>query len=232
MATTLQFALSNPTPGMEEEFNRWYGEEHIPHGVIVPGILAGQRFRRIDSQPLPPGIHDFLVIWEMDNPGYALEQLAAVKGGDKMPISPSIDMTTVQPPTMWLRASFRNAARIPTDTTTRQTVVLALVNAAENQDEAFVANMLQGELARLADLKGVLSADFLTLADEQIRGNARKFRYGLLIELADEATALPAVKAALCNLPHFDNSKWIASAFQPLGPRMTKADAQLAGIHV
>ena len=232
MATALQFALSNPTPGMEEEFNRWYGEEHLPHGVIVPGILAGQRFQRLDTLPLPAGVHDYLMIWEIDNPRYALEQLVLVKGGDEMPISPAIDMTTVQPPTMWLRASFRNAARIATDSSQRQTIVVALLNAAEGEDEAFTAHILDGELRRLADLPGVIAADFLTLADEQIRGNARKFRYGLLIELGDEAIALPAVKDILPKLPHFDSSKWIATAFRPLGRRMTTADAQLAGIHV
>jgi len=231
MATTLQFALSNPTEGMEVEFNRWYGEEHLPHGVLVPGVLAGQRFRRIDTRPLPPPAHDYLMIWEFDDPRYALEQLAQVKGGDEMPISPAIDMATVQPPTMWLRASFRNAGRITADTSQRQTVLLALVNALPDADAAFTSNILNGELCRLADIPGVIAADFLTLADEQIRGNARKFRYGLLIEMHEAELALPVVKTAIQQLPYFDSSKWIASAFQPIGQRMTKQDADSVGAH-
>jgi len=231
MATSLQFALSNPTAGMEDEFNRWYGSEHLEHGVLVPGVLAGQRFRRVDSAPLPAGIHDYLMIWEFDDPRYALEELAKVKGGDDMPISPAIDMTTVQPPTMWLRANCRNAKCIAIDTSQRQTVVLALVNPVENATAAFEAHLLQGGLCHIADLAGVIGADLLTLAEEQIRGNARKFRYGLLIELADESVAMPAVTRALDTLPHLDKSKWIAAAFRPIGNRMTKADAQRLAQH-
>lgn len=148
-----------------------------------------------------------------------------------MPISPAIDMSTVQPPTMWLRASYRNAARIATDTSRRQTVVLALMNPSEHADDAFRSNLLNGELCRLADIAGVIAIDFLTLADEQIRGNARKFRYGLLIELADETTAMPRLTGALQMLAHMDSSKWIASAFRPIGTRMTTADARRRGEH-
>jgi hypothetical protein len=57
MATCFQFALSNPVPGQEEEFNRWYGADHLIHGVLTPGILAGQRFRRVEG-PWPSGKHD------------------------------------------------------------------------------------------------------------------------------------------------------------------------------
>ena len=41
MATCFQFALSNPVPGQEEEFNRWYGTDHLIHTVLIPGILGG-----------------------------------------------------------------------------------------------------------------------------------------------------------------------------------------------
>jgi hypothetical protein len=206
---------------MEEEFNRWYGGEHTEHGVATPGILGGQRFRRAPLGPWPSGKHDYMMIWEMDDPKFALEQLAAARGGDKMPISPSIDMTTVQPPTMWLRAGVRNRARIVTDTSSRKTVVLALVNALKDQATAFEKSMLGGTLAEIADLSGVLAAEFFTLADDQIRGSARKFAYGLLVELADEQTALAALGTPLGNLPHCDRDNWIAPVFRPLGARVS-----------
>jgi hypothetical protein len=231
MATTLQFALSNPTPGMDDEFNRWYGSEHLLHALMVPGVHAGQRFRRVDSHPLPGGIHDYLMIWEFDDPAYALQQLAEVKGGDKLPISSAIDMNTLQPPTMWIRASVRSATRVATDTSQRQSVVLALFNAISGDDFALESALLQGGLCRIADLPGVISADFLTLAEEQIRGNARKFRYGLLIEMHDDDTAMPAVKNALESLPYLDKSKWLASAFAPIGRRMTTSQVECLVFH-
>src|SRR5262245_27766480 len=221
MATCLQFALSNPVPGQEEEFNRWYGTDHLIHGVLTPGILAGQRFRRSEG-PWPSGKHDYLTIWEMDDPTYALAQLAQARGTDAMPISPSVDMSTVQPPTMWRRATVRSAARIAKDTSERGTLVLMLANAAAGA-------LLRGGLAELADLPGVISAELLTLADEQIRGSARKYAYAVLLELHDEGRALASLADRVPALAHLDRERWLAVVFRPIGHRLTTSEARRPG---
>ena len=225
MATSLQFTLSNPTPGQEAEFNRWYGTDHLIHGVLTPGVLAGQRFHRA-AGPWPSGKHDYLMIWEFDDPAFALEQLAQTKGTAAMPLSTSIDMAGIQPPTMWRRAKVHNAARIASETRQRKSVVLVLASPAEGEDAAFVDAIMRGGLAALADLPGVLSAEFLTLADEQIRGNARKYPYAILIELADEGAGVASLEAVIPALPHLDADRWLAPVFRPVGDRMTTADAQ------
>jgi hypothetical protein len=228
MATCFQFALSNPVAGQEEEFNRWYGTEHLTHGVLTPGILAGQRFRRVEG-PWPSGKHDYLTIWEMDDPAFALAQLAKARDGDAMPISPSVDMSTVQPPTMWRRATVRSAARIATDTGERKTLVLMLANAAAGEGDAFQGALLRGGLGALADLPGVISAELLTLADEQIRGSAKKYAYAVLLELDDESTALASLGDRLPALPHLDRERWLAVVFRPIGHRLTASEARRAG---
>ena len=38
-------ALTNPLEGQEEEFNRFYTEQHIPDVLKVPGVVAAQRFK-------------------------------------------------------------------------------------------------------------------------------------------------------------------------------------------
>ena len=81
-----------------------------------------------------------------------------------------------------------------------------------------------GPAEKLADLPGVLSAQYLTLADEQIRGNCRKYPHGLLLELHDEAQALAALREVLANLPHADAERWMAIVFRPLGRRITRLD--------
>jgi hypothetical protein len=224
MPTCLQFALSNPTPGNDAEFNRWYGTEHLQHGVLTPGISAGQRFRRIEG-PWPSGTHDYLMIWELDDPAFALAELAKARHDEKMPISSAIDMASVQPPTMWRRATVRSGARIATVTTTRKSVVLALLNALEGQDGQFLSALLSGGLVALADLPGIISTELLTLADEQIRGNARKYRFGLMIELLDEREGLESLAVPLASLAHLDKQRWLAPVFRPIGQRMTTADA-------
>ena len=228
MATCFQFALSNPVPGREEEFNRWYGTDHMIHTVLIPGVLAGQRFRR-DEGPWPSGKHDYLTIWEMDDPAFALAQLAQGRGTDAMPISPSVDMSTVQPPTMWRRATVRTAARIATNTSERGTVVLMLANAAAGAGETFADVLLRGGLAELADLPGVISAELLTLADEQIRGSAKKYAYAVLLELHAEGRALASLADRLPALPHLDRERWFATVFRPIGHRLTTREARRAG---
>ena len=87
MSSALQLVLSNPNPGLEAEFNIWYAGDHLLHGVETPGVLSGQRFYRADG-PWPSGKHDYMMIWELDDPATTLAELAKVKGTDKMPISP------------------------------------------------------------------------------------------------------------------------------------------------
>jgi len=229
MATCFQFALSNPIAGREEEFNRWYGTDHMIHTVLIPGVLAGQRFRRVEG-PWPSGKHDYLTIWEMDDPAFALAQLAQGRGTDAMPISPSVDMSTVQPPTMWRRATVRSGARIATSTSQRGTVVLMLANAAAGEADAFERALLRGGLLELADLRGVVSAELLTLADEQIRGSAKKYAHAVLLELHDEGEALASLGDRLPALPHLDRERWFAVVFRPIGNRLTTSEARRASV--
>src|SRR5262245_37318968 len=228
MATCYQFALSNPVPGQEEEFNRWYGTDHLIHGVLTPGILAGQRFRRSEG-PWPSGKHDYLTIWEIDDPAYALAQLAKARGSDAMPISPSADMSTLQPPTHWRRATLGTAAGIATSTSERGMLALMLANAAAAEAEAFEGALLRGGLGALADLPGVISAELLTPADEQIRGSAKKYAYAVLLELHDEGEALASLADRVPALPHLDRERWFAVVFRPLGHRLTTSEARRAG---
>jgi hypothetical protein len=225
MATCLQLALTNPVAGQDKEFNRWYDDEHLVHGVRTPGMLAGQRFRRATG-PWPPGKHDYLAIYEIDDPVFAVAQLAKARGTDAMPISPAIDMTTVQPPLMWRRATVRTGRGIATDTSQRGSIVLMLANAAEAQADAFEAALLHGGLAELADEPGVLAAELLTLANEQLRGSARKYAFGLLLDLDDEARVRSSLEGRLRALRHLDAERWFAAVFRPIGRRLTQQEAR------
>lgn len=230
MANVYQLVLSQPNEGMEEEFNHWYGGSHLLHGVETPGVLSGQRFNRADG-PWPNGKHDYLMIWEIDDPAFTLAELAKVKGSNAMPISPAINMATVQPPTFWRRAEVRNRARFSGDSTQLRTIVFALYNAAPGAEEAFVDALLGGGLVRIADQPGVISAQYLTLADEQIRGNCRKYPHGLLIELFDEARGVNALTDILASLPHADAERWMAIVFRPTGNKLTKQEALAQAKH-
>jgi hypothetical protein len=220
---------------MEAEFNAWYAGPHLLHGIETPGILSGQRFKRA-AGPWPSGKHDYLMIWEIDDPTFALAELAKVKGTEVMPLSPAIDMDSVQPPTMWRRAEVRSAARIPVASGSFGVIVFGLYNAADGADAAFADALLHGGLAAIADQPGVVSAQYLTLADEQIRGNCRKYPHGLVIELHDEQAGIMALEARLASLPHADRDRWMAIVFRPTSLRLTSRDVsrdneRTKGIH-
>lgn len=38
-------------PAAEEEFNRWYGEQHLPERLGVPGFLRGRRYLAVTGAP-------------------------------------------------------------------------------------------------------------------------------------------------------------------------------------
>ena len=36
---------------VEEEFNRWYDEEHIPERLSIPGVLSAARYTALEGAP-------------------------------------------------------------------------------------------------------------------------------------------------------------------------------------
>jgi len=77
----------------------------------------------------------------------------------------------------------------------------------------------------VADLPGLISAELLTLADQQIRGSARKYAYAVLLELHDEAAALASLADRVPALPHLDRERWLATVFRPIGHRLMTSEA-------
>lgn len=46
MRRGLLLTLTEPPPGMEEEFNAWYDAEHIPERLAIPGFRSARRWVR------------------------------------------------------------------------------------------------------------------------------------------------------------------------------------------
>ncbi|MGH8056431.1 MAG: hypothetical protein ACREOH_04245, partial [Candidatus Entotheonellia bacterium] len=43
---------------VEDDFNRWYNEEHIAERVGIPGFLNGRRYLAIDGAPKYVALYD------------------------------------------------------------------------------------------------------------------------------------------------------------------------------
>ena len=47
----------------EEEFNRWYDEEHLLERMEIPGYISARRFKLEEGE----GMLNFLCIWELED---------------------------------------------------------------------------------------------------------------------------------------------------------------------
>jgi hypothetical protein len=91
MASYKFLVLTNPNPGREHEYNRWYDEIHLGDVVDVPGFVAAQRFRIEDAESFSG--YRYLSIYdiESDDPKATFAALTARAGTDAMVISEALD---------------------------------------------------------------------------------------------------------------------------------------------
>jgi hypothetical protein len=61
----LLLTMTEPPPHMEEEFNAWYDEEHLPERLAVPGYRSARRWVA-DGKP---GEGKYLATYELDLAG-------------------------------------------------------------------------------------------------------------------------------------------------------------------
>ncbi|MCK9899885.1 hypothetical protein CC117_21700 [Parafrankia colletiae] len=93
-------AQSSPVSAeLEEEYNRWYDEDHIPGILQVPGFLAARRYhvREAGHLQVPPGSFRYLTIYEIetDDVDAMLRELRARSADGRVPRSRTVAM---QPP--------------------------------------------------------------------------------------------------------------------------------------
>ena len=87
--------LSNPVAGQEDEYNRWYSEQHLQDVLAIPGVIAAQRFRIADESA--GAAHRYLALYELETDQLAqvLGELGKRAGTPAMPISAALDVTGV-----------------------------------------------------------------------------------------------------------------------------------------
>ena len=113
MASHKLIALTNPTPGMEQEFEKWYVNTHLPDVLDVPGFKTAQLFKmrppplnvqrmNAPEQPkaggAPKQSFSYIAIYdiETDDLDATWKILHDRIDTDRMVISPAFD-ATVQP---------------------------------------------------------------------------------------------------------------------------------------
>jgi len=59
----LLLTMTEPPPGMEEEFNAWYDLEHLPERLSIPGFRSARRW----VAERAPGEGKYLATYELDS---------------------------------------------------------------------------------------------------------------------------------------------------------------------
>jgi hypothetical protein len=54
--------MTDIDPALEDEFNRWYEEEHLPERQTMPGFLSARRFRAVEGGP------KYLALYDLESP--------------------------------------------------------------------------------------------------------------------------------------------------------------------
>lgn len=94
----LFLVLTNPVDGQEDEYNRWYNDEHIDDVLAVPGFVGVQRFRLTPHPAMPAPDWRYLAFYEVDRTKVreAFEELGARGGTERMPVSPALSQEGIQ----------------------------------------------------------------------------------------------------------------------------------------
>ena len=95
MARFQYTVLSRSQPGQEEEFVRWYTEQHLPDIARMPGVLSARLFRmdfqRVYDLEVPQWTLMTLYELEGEHPEQIINALRDASGSAAMPSSDTLD---------------------------------------------------------------------------------------------------------------------------------------------
>ena len=66
IGATIMAVMMQVDPEHEEEFNRWYDEEHLLERMEIPGYISARRFK-LEEGSGTEGMLNFLCIWELED---------------------------------------------------------------------------------------------------------------------------------------------------------------------
>jgi hypothetical protein len=223
------FVFSNPMAGHEDEYNKWYDEQHAPDVVSVPGFVTAQRFvknelplyRMVDLQ-----VPKYLIIYKIvteDVEAVFGEVNRRLKTGETV-ISPTFDTSTsvsyvyqpFRPEIKGVGGEPQGAKPGPKQTYI-QIVFTAMVEGMESDFNLFYDNHHAPELAAIP---GFVSAQRMILARPSNSSiPATKYLALFRVETSD-LTAVKQVASGpgFTSSPAFDTKATRGYTFRAIGP--------------
>src|ERR1700722_15289943 len=93
MAKHILMAFSNPHPGTDAEFNKWYDDIHLQEILSVKGYVSAQRFHVSDAQMVGRAgpVHKYLTIYEVETDDLKQTLSDLNEAARHMNVDPSVD---------------------------------------------------------------------------------------------------------------------------------------------
>jgi hypothetical protein len=88
---------SQPRPGQETEYHRWYEQQHIPDILAVAGVKSAARYAAVPTS-FPGPEMPYLAIYEIecDDPQALMAEMDRRGAAGLMPVSDAIDVERVK----------------------------------------------------------------------------------------------------------------------------------------
>jgi hypothetical protein len=223
------FVFSNPVVGHEDEYNKWYNEQHAADVVAVPGFVTAQRFvknelplyRMVDLQ-----VPKYLIIYKIvtdDVEAVFGEVNRRLKTGETV-ISPTFDTSTsvsyvyrpFRPEIKGVGGEPQGAKPGPKQTYI-QIVFTAMVEGMEGDFNLFYDNHHAPELAAIP---GFVSAQRMILARPSNSSiPATKYLALFRVETSDLAAVKQVASGpGFTSSPAFDTKATRGYTFRAIGP--------------
>jgi hypothetical protein len=222
------FVFSNPVAGHEDEYNKWYNEQHAPDVVAVPGFVTAQRFvkndlplyRMVDLQ-----VPKYLVIYKIvtDDVDAVFAEVSRRLQTRETVISPTFDSkTSVSYVYRAFRPEIKGVGGEPDGgkpgpkQTYCQIVFTAMVDGKEDEFNAFYDNHHAPELAAIP---GFVSAQRMILARPSNSSiPASKYLALFRVETSDIAAVKQVAARPGTSSPAFDTKATRGYTFRAIGP--------------
>jgi hypothetical protein len=224
--------FSNPVAGHEDEYNKWYNEQHAPDVVAVPGFVTAQRFvkndlplyRMVDLQ-----VPKYLIIYKIvtDSVDAVFAEVTRRLRTRETVISPTFDSrTSVSYVYRTFRPEIKGVGGEPAGAkpgpkqTYYQVVFTAMVDGKEDEFNAFYDNHHAPELAAIPGFVGAQRMILATPANSSSNPSIPATRYLAMFRV--ETSDLAAVKQVAARpgtaSPAFDTKATRGYTFRAIGP--------------
>jgi hypothetical protein len=222
------YVFSNPVAGHEDEYNKWYNQQHAQDVVSIPGFVSAQRFvkndlplyRMVDLQ-----VPKYLIIYKIvtDKVDAVFDEVyRRLKTGETV-LSPTYDQKTS---VSYVYKPFRpeikgvggepEGAKPGPKQTYYQVVFTAMVDGKEAEFNTFYD---QHHAPELAAIPGFVGAQRMILARPSTASiPATKYLALFKVETSDLAAVKQAATKPGTSSPAFDTKATRGYTFRAIGP--------------